>query len=348
MPDETVQTAEPSPAPEVSETPAVAEVSLTDRYNKWSGEEQRNYDLTGQEPARKSAEPAKGANEPESAPGTQEPKKLSDEERSQRDREKSQRRQAAFWQPKLTAAEERAAKAERELAELKGKKTEAAPVSAKPAVSVEGKPVRPKLADYAEKPIEEWEAAQEAYEDKLADWKLAQHQKQLSAADEARERQIAEAEASAQLSEHFDGFQAKVKEYIGSDKERETAYNAARDEVSDFFKNLPEKHPLGNLEALIIESQMPELVIHFATHPDEFERMVKRPTMTAVYAEFGEIKATVKASLKQAPQPSKFSRAPEPPVKLGGANERVAGPKVGSQAWVDAENAKDVARLLGK
>lgn len=335
--EELVTQAESSPAE--SPAPVVDEPSFVDRYKKWSGKEQKEYDLTGTEPVTIPAEPA-GKSETESAPVKQEQRAETPEERSKRDREKSQRRQADYWGPKLQEERKRAEAAERRLAELE-KKPESAPGA--PKAAVPGRPVRPKLADFDT--VEAYEAAVDVHEDKLADWKLDQRDALRKQESERVQRDQEEAEAAERQRGAFEGFQGKVLEYIGTDKQREAEYHGARDEVAAFFANLPEKHPLGKLEGLIMEAQMPELVIYLAKHPDEFEQMVKRPTLDAVFAEFGEIKATVKAALKKAPQPSTRTLAPDPPVKLGGASETVSGPKPGTKAWHDQENDKDLRRL---
>jgi hypothetical protein len=157
----------------------------------------------------------------------------------------------------------------------------------------------------------------DAYFDRLTDWKLAQRDSQSE-----RARQQQQAQSLAQKTEEI---YAKAEKIDGFDRET--------------FDDLPLTKPI--VEALI-ESDAPEKLMHYmASHPEDVERIAKlSPARQA--AELGKLEA--KALEAKPPQ-----RSNAPPalgsVKGGAGSGNAPDPK-NTKAWIDYQNARERAPLL--
>lgn len=318
-PVETVsQTAESTPA-----VPTVAE-----RIKNLNSDQRVQYDLTGDLPEITPSEPEKGKSETESEPVKQEPRKeLTVEERSQRDRDRGEKRQSKYWR-------DRAEQLQRQLAEKA--KPEAAP--GKPperpiAASTEPELVLPDFADFDTTADYNKAVAKAVSEhaSKVADWKLDER-------DKARETKRRQREADEAAAEQNDVWTDKETTFIKANAD----YLPAKGNISKFFGTLPANDPLHQVEQALIDLEDPGVLHFLGKNSEEFMRILDLPVTRAI-AELGKLQDR----LAKAPIPNKHTKASDPPAKLGGKDESVTGPPVGSKQWNDQENEKDARRILG-
>ena len=312
------QTAESTPAPEPQGP------SFADRSQKWTATERDHFDLTGDEPAI-SAEPATGKNETEAAPVVQEPKReLSVEDRSRRDKERSEIRQSEFFKRK-------AASLERELAEAKAQRPEAAPGT---STATDQRPVRPKLSDPGiDGDIDKWEAALDVHEVKSAEWNRQQWKRDTETERQARETADLKIRAEAEVDQMKSSWLDRSKPVREANPKFDMMFN----EIAPL---LDRYRPLVG-DAIARHKRGPEIVIHLHQTEGAMEALLDMPESLAV-AEIG----VITTKLAKAPIPKKETSAPDPPARLGGKDESVDGPKPGSRAWIDAENEADAKRIL--
>lgn len=115
------------------------------------------------------------------------------------------------------------------------------------------------------------------------------------------------------------------------------------------------RYPLG--QALIASPVAPSLILHFAEHPDDFQRIGALGTtnLPAALRELGKLEARYDtaspASAQLAIPPKTVSSAPTPPTTLGTRPADPADAEAGAiargdfRAFRDAANARDAARV---
>lgn len=246
------------------------------------------------------------------------------------------------------SATERAAKLERELAELKAKPAPAAPAPAAEAPPEEVKP-RPVMPDppALEKFDGDWDAYQAAqkeylvktlpdFQEQLTDWKLEQRENAQAKATKEREQAAARTQAeAAQKAEREAEEQAKT-----TWEQRFTQAKTDHPGLNEKIGTVPASPAM--IEAIQHSDDGIELMVWLADHPEESKRIAEltgldkkltnpemRRAVGIVQREFAKLPIEAPASAPPA-QPTKppenpkpvVSRAPKPPAVI---NERAAG-----------------------
>lgn len=177
------------------------------------------------------------------------------------------------------AAEEKAAQAEQEAADLRAQ-IEALKVKADPIAPTD----RPQRAAYA---------SQEDYDEALTDWKADQRIAE-------RERAHAEAQAKADMNAIETAYVARIE--------------AAKQEIEDFEEVISASEvPISEVVAVAIKrsKEGPQLLYFLAKHPDELKKVNRMHAIDAV----GYLKDLGRELMEPATTPTKTverSKAPEP------------------------------------
>lgn len=301
---EEVQVAEPAPAPAAEPVkPTVGEI-----LQKATPAERRAFELHRTMPEPKPSEPDKGATARESEPREPLERKETPEERSARDKDYQKRRSQLKTQ--LSASEQRARDLERKLAEATRKPADSAPARE----SAEPELVMPNFEDF-ETTADYNKAVAKA---------VAEHTKKTTAFElDRREHLKRQEDSTREANQQF-------VERDGTWREKETAfldvnkdYLAAKKNVSEFFKTLPEKHPFLELEEALIELENPAVLYHLGKNSDEFQRLLDLPVKRAI-AELGRLEM----SLDKPPAPTvkTISSAPRPAKTVAGRSTAVEDP----------------------
>lgn len=326
MPDEEiVEQAESSPAtvqPPATEA-AVPTPTLPERQKTWTSEERRNWRMTGEEPQKKTAEPVEGVNKVESAPTVTEPKKeLTPEERSQRDRERNERR----FQRQYGEERARRQAAERRIAELE---------KAKPA---EAAPAPPHETTFAADPNDpEPLETDPAFDGDFIKWQKVHNRwsarQEVKALREEDSRRQAQQQAEDAFLEQQADWHKRCADYRKTNKDFDKAFTTVAQRLKEA--------EMPDVDAALIDSDVgPALIAHLHAHPDEFDQLLDMSPIAAI-RHIGKLEL----QLARAPKPKTVTTAPDSPAHVGGRNESVSGPPLGSKAWKDTENAKEAARL---
>lgn len=233
----------------------------------------------------------------------------------------------------------RADAAERRATEAEAKLRPAEP--AKPAETAAAAEDRePVLDDFMDQP-DPYLALQKA----AVKWEIAQIRK-----TEAAEREQAQRAQRANdgVRQVFEGYQAREAEFIKTTPDFLTKTEAVRHQLN----------MSSPLSVALIESEVsPALILHFADHPEDFERIGRlgSTNLPAALRELGKLEAKYEPSAAQpapaAPAASHVTKAPPPGTFLGSqpapaADASRAAVARGDFSAFDAEEiAKDLARV---
>jgi hypothetical protein len=170
-----------------------------------------------------------------------------------------------------------------------------------PSNDPKAKPVKPRMSEF--ETAAEYEEAEEAYLDRLADWKFEQREKA------ARERE----ERDKLIKEH------------------ETAQKTYAERVAAFAKEVEDYHeviegiddiifPPAALDAITSSELGAQIAYELAKNREEAERIAKLPP-GRIYREIGKLEARLEAKAsapKTEAQPKKTTNAPHPITPVGG------------------------------
>lgn len=310
--------------------PETSQSSFAERQSKWTSEQRQKYDLTGDEPEYPATEEIKPAATPEGEAPKVEPGQGPDlkQEPKSEPRDRSWRKDRKIGE---LSAENR--RLQRELDAAKsGKPSSNAPAENKPGLKVASVEGRPKLAEYTAKigkadgPVD-YEDAIDQHAEALADWKYETR-------DKTRKTEEQERETSIEQEEIEDEWQDRWKV-------------AAKDtKMYPEFEKVAFSDKLGlnptTIKFIQRRESGPAVLYHLGKDLELATRIAKFDADDTLI-ELGKIEL----ALSKAPKPNTVTKAPNPPANLGGKDEGSEGPKVGSRAWIDAENAADAKRLLG-
>jgi hypothetical protein len=242
---------------------------------------------------------------------------------------------------------ERAARAERELVELRRQLQ--TPRDDQPAASSPARPAAEKFPDYAtyldqhpDAPLEQWLDARD-------EWRDTQHATRARAQAEQQHRQTAQQQRTEKV-------RGQIATKVAADPEFLTK---VKPEILDLkpFDALAPGEPAGPLNAIaeeILDSAVTaELLLHFSEHPEDLQRLSTLAPRDLI-REFGKLEARLDTSSTAAtptpakPHPKTITDAPAPPTTLGSRPAEALDPVTaavvsGDQAAFKA--AKHAARL---
>lgn len=320
---------EGAPAVTPAAAPETSQPSFAERQSTWTSEQRQKYDLTGDEPEYPASPEPKPAATPEGEAPKVEPGQGPDlkQEPKSEPRDRSWRKDRKIGE--LSADNRRL---QRELEALKaGKPSSNAPAEEKPQAKVDG---RPKLKDFVAKigatsgeSFETYEDALEAHSEAIADWKYETREKTRQTQEKERDTSIEQEEIDEDWHERWKATAKDTKMYPDFDKIA----------GSDQLKLNP-----TTIKFIKTRDSGPAVLYHLGKDLELATRIAKFDADDTLI-ELGKIEL----GLSKAPKPNTVTKAPNPPVNLGGKDEGSEGPKVGSRAWIDAENAADAKRLLG-
>lgn len=179
-------------------------------------------------------------------------------------------------------------------------------VNPESAKTPEGKPVAPKLEDFAD--WNEYKSAENEYLDKLTDWKIDQREKA--------------SKAKAQQDETADQWSKRTAQAKATLKDFDEVMQDADIPISPA------------MQQAIVESELgPQLAYHLAKNPADAERIAKLSPIAAA-RELGKLEASLTAESAPKPQP-KLSRAPDPITPVS-KSSKTTGPSIH-----DPETASD-------
>lgn len=330
----TPETAPVTPAP-----------SFQERFSKWTPEERSNWELTGNEPAAPPAKekegtpaapPAKEGQASEVPPQGDAPKtdSASDPEHQSTQEPPEDGRRLSRRDRRIRAQNLRIAELERQLASApaRGQSPAQQPAAGKPAPQTLTRPKMPRLDQYDtldayNKACDQYEVEMDAYQDAKLTAKQQEIQRQR---EEERDTREAEDEfVDVQASFHKRCAEFRKHPELGK------TFDAAFNTVS----TATQKAGAGWMDQFILDSKIgPAIIDHLAKNADAFKDLLELNPIRGIAA-LGRIED----QLLKAPVPKKIPSAPAPLDKLGGSG-KVDGPPLGSQAWIDQENARDIAR----
>jgi len=267
--------------------------------------------------------------EPEKVEATATPGEADDKANQvKRDRSAEGRVKEALAKSK--AAEERAERLEKEIEELrKGTRKPEETVKTE-AVKEPAKDGPPKLADFtSDAKYKTYDEALEAYQDARDEFRDRKASEKAAAEKEAAEAKTRKAEIDKRLEP------AKAKHLDWQEKLDETA------------AKYPQSANDGMTAALRDCEDMGEMMYHFATHHDEFERVVSMEPKAA-YREV--LRTEIRLGANQSSEPDKqepvVSKAPAPAERItGGARgSEITPDKARSQR--EFESNSEVQRIL--
>lgn len=333
------------PAPTLDEFgKALRETATDDRspLERLSPEERTTWDLKGELPAHITGKTAPGAKpadnddapavDAKGAPITEGGKPIS--KREQRQRDTIQRAVNDGIRVEREARE----KLEREIADLR--RGAQPPPAAQPAAAKPDPDKEPTLDDFSDEP-DPYIAYGRAY----ARWEVRQ--------------EFAQRDKAAQTRSQSDQQHEQVMTRVVAHTQRQEAIKTTVPDYDERTQAVREQLDLRSPLALaVVESDVSEhLVLHFADHPEDFQRIgaLGMSNLPAALREIGKIEAaysgTSSAPGAAKPSPKLVSSAPPPPPALG---TRSADPTDASKAAVArsdytafaaAEDAKDLARM---
>ena len=319
----------------VPETPPL---SLGERLNKATPQQLKEWEDTGKEPEIaspvKEAKPAATVTalelEKTEAPKV-EPGQGPDAKVQEPKPDKSWRKDRKIGE--LSAENRRLA---RELEQLKAAGSKPpADIPAERATALANRPMPPRLpklsafetVELYESAVDDYEKKRDAYEERLADWKIDQREKT---------RQEDESRLSAEEEE------SELKEDFASGIEAVQTEHPDYNEVVRKFGPYLDKHAPHLADAISRLGPLgPKAVIYLGkTHVSELNRIMKLSPSLGLL-ELGKITGQL---TKAPPQPKKHTDAPDPVKSVEGRSQVVEGPPIGSQAWEEQENARTIAR----
>lgn len=313
--------------------PAAEAPSFAARQSKWTPEQLADWQLTGKEPESpapdtKEGEPpattsadAASKPAPESGPEkkTEEPREDTHRRLSRRDRKIGE-----------LSAENR--RLQRELEALRaGTQPNADPGKPAEAPKPLQRPKRPRIGDFDT--TDAYDAAMDQYETQLDAFLDQQHGQKLTAAERQREERQSQRESEEEFADIQKGWHKQCAEYRKTHQDFDQSFQTV--------SKATQAAGAGHIDQFILESDFgTALIDHLAKHPDAFAELLELSPVRGI-AQLG----VLERQFAKAPIPKKTSSAPEPPEAIGGASDRSEGPKPGSAAWIEAENARDLRRL---